>query len=282
MITNLTFTNRLTKTALISAGFAVASAAFLAAPAQADTLTINLSDTTNSDAADYPTVEIVLNETAPGTIEATVNVVPGPTGYIGDLRGVFFNLPSGVSATISPVSGGPITASSTSGDFKSFSNSANLQGTGVSFNAGVEIGSQGISGGDDYQTTTFTISGAGLSLSDFTSNSFGTRMMSVGEPDGGRGLSSKTIGTAPSTVVTTPPAETPETPVAETPEPPATPETPVAVAPEPPATPVAPVAPPTDGGSDPVAVPEPMTIGGLLVGAGGLLAARRRKMSQKG
>ncbi|MBO0350429.1 PEP-CTERM sorting domain-containing protein, partial [Phormidium pseudopriestleyi FRX01] len=32
----------------------------------------------------------------------------------------------------------------------------------------------------------------------------------------------------------------------------------------------------------PVAVPEPMTIGGLLVGAGGLLAARRRKLNKNG
>lgn len=269
MITNLTFTNRLSKTLLTSAGFALASAAFLAAPANADTLTINLSDVTNENTSNYPTVELVLNETAPGTIEATVNVVPGSTGYIGDLRGVFFNLPAGVTgASITHVGGGPITKTAI-GNLNTIGPSANLQGTGVSFNAGVEIGSPGIAGGDDFQTTSFTISGTGLSLSDFTSNSFGTRMMSVGEPGGSREYSSKTIGTAPSTVVATqPPGETPETP-----------ETPVA---ENPVTPVNPVTPPTEGGSDPVAVPEPMTIGGLLVGAGGLIAARRRKLNKNG
>lgn len=266
MITNLTFTNRFSQTALISAGFALASVAFLAGPAQADTLTINLSDVTNENTGDFPTVEIVLNETAPGTIEATVNVVPGPTGYIGDLRGVYFNLPSGVSATIS--GGSAITNKTSTGDFGDFSKSADLQGTQVGFNAGVEIGSGGI-GKDDYQTATFTISGTGLSLSSFNEGSFGTRLMSVGDPDGKRDLSSKTIGTAPSTVVATqPPGETPETP-----------ETPVA---ENPVTPVTPVTPPAEGGSDPVAVPEPMTIGGLLVGAGGLLAARRRKLNNNG
>ncbi|MGL5193037.1 MAG: PEP-CTERM sorting domain-containing protein [Chroococcales cyanobacterium] len=278
MITNLTFTNRFSQTALISAGFALASVAFLAGPAQADTLTINLSDATNENTGDFPTVEIVLNETAPGTIEATVNVVPGPTGFIGDLRGVFLNLPGG--ASITPVGEG-ITAQTagvtttrgpnTSTSFPGIGNSALLEGTTESFNYGIEIGSQGIST-HDYQTASFTISGAGLSLTDFTSSSFGVRMMSVGEPGGDRELSSKTTGTAPAEVTASNPGGDGGTGDGGTGD--------------------VGTGDGTGGGStgggdigstpDSVQVPEPLTMGGLILGAGGLIAARRRKMSQKG
>jgi len=277
MITNLTFTNRLPKTLLTSAGFALASAAFLAGPAQADTLTINLSDATNGNPPGFPTVEVQLSQDAPGgAITATVNVVAGSEGAIGDLRGVFLNLPAGASISYAP--GGPKIALSagvtetkgnkTTTKFPGIDNSAILDGTKESFNYGIEIGRQGIADGDDYQTATFTISGAGLSLTDFTSSTMGVRLMSVGVPGGSRDDSSKTIGTAPSTVVVTPPPVT--TPGGggdttggggdttggggDT----------------------------TGGGTDPVAVPEPMTIGGLLVGAGGLLAARRRKLNKNG
>jgi hypothetical protein len=255
------------KTVLTTAGFALASAAFLAAPAKADELTVNLSDVTNSNTENYPTVEIKLSDDgmAEGTVEVTVNVVPGSTGYIGDLRGVFMNLPGG--ATITPVSGGPITAiEGTASDLGRIGNSAKLNGSGASFTSGIEIGSQGISGGDDYQTVTFQVSG--VSLSDFTSDTFGVRMMSVGDPNGSRSLSSKTLGTAPDTVVVTNPGDggsEPEEPVVEEPTV---------------GEPDGPVAEEPGGGGEPVAVPEPTTMAGLALGFGGLVAARRRKMNK--
>ncbi len=245
MITNLTFTSVLSKSILTSAGFVLASVAFLAAPATANPVTFNLTDATNTNTSNYPTVDITLTETAPGVIQATVNVVAGPTGYIGDLRGVFLNLPS--SATIS---GTDITAlSGASNSFGSIGNSANLTGADASFSTGLEIGKQGIANGDDFRTTTFTISGTGLSLSSFSESTFGVRLMSVGTLGGNRDLSSKTLGESPIIVAETPVVETP---VVETPA----------------------------GPSDPVAVPEPMTMGGLLIGAGGLMAARRRKLNK--
>ena len=272
MITNLTFTNRFGQTALISAGFALASVAFLAGPAQADTLTINVSDATNTNTSNYPTVEIVLNETAPGTIQATVNVVPGPTGYIGDLRGVLFNLPEGVTGvSISPAAGeGPITAVGI-GSLNGIHNSARLQGTGVNFTSGVEIGTNGI-GSDDYQTATFTISGNGLSLADFTSKTFGVRMTSIGQPGGRRELSSQGTGTAPSEVTASNPGggggDGGGTGDVGTGDGGGTGGTGGGSY--------------DGGGSGAVQVPEPLTMGGLILGAGGLIAARRRKMSQKG
>ncbi|WP_234489050.1 PEP-CTERM sorting domain-containing protein [Oxynema sp. CENA135] len=258
------------KTVLTTAGFALASAAFLASPVKADELTVNLSDVTNSNTENYPTVEIKLSDDgmADGTVQVTVNVVPGSTGYIGDLRGVHMNLPGG--ATITPVSGGPITAiEGTASDFGKIGSSANLNGSGASFTSGIEIGEQGLKGGsDDYQTVTFQVSG--VSLSDFTSDTFGVRMMSVGDPNGSRSLSSKTLGTAPDTVVVTNPGDggsEPEEPVVEEPNV-GEPEGPVAEEP--------------GGGGEPVAVPEPTTMAGLALGFGGLVAARRRKMNKDG
>lgn len=237
------------RTALLTASLLLAAST----AAKADTLTIDLSDQTNSNIQEYPSVRVTLDDTSnPGTITVKVDVVPGPTGYIGDLRGVYFNLPGISSLSIEPVAGGSLTAISTNGDFSSFSRSADLQGIRQDFNVGAEIGRQGIAGGDDYQTVTFKISGPNLDLSDFTSQSVGVRMMSVGSPSGSRNLSSKTLGTAPSSI-------TPSNP---------------------------PVVPPIDPideieDNDPVSVPEPATLAGLGLVAAALSASRFRKAQKK-
>ena len=223
-----------------------------------NTLTVGLSDVTNTDTENYPTVKITLSETTTaGTIAVKVEVVPGKTGGTGDLRGVYFNLPSGVTgASIAQIGGGPITALTTSGNFGSFNNSADLQGSGATFSAGVEIGRQGIPDGDDYQTTEFTISGTGLTLAKFASAEFGTRMMSVSDSlNGNRGLSSKTLGTAPSSVVASAPAPAPAPGSGPAPEPGPSPAT------EPEAVPV----------------PEPITMVGMGLGLGALVARRRNQ-----
>ncbi|MCX8122504.1 MAG: hypothetical protein N3E45_17035, partial [Oscillatoriaceae bacterium SKW80] len=188
-------------TTLIVAGFLGTAATLVSLPAKAETVKITLKDVTNTNTQNYPTVEVTLDDAAnPGSITATVKVVPGSTGYIGDLRGVFFNLPGVSNLQITPVSGGPLTNISTNGNFSKFSNSANLNGTGQSFNVGVEVGRQGIANGDDYQITTFKISGTDLKLSCFSESTIGVRLMSVGLPGSNRSLSSKTIGTVPTIV----------------------------------------------------------------------------------
>ena len=268
-------------------------------PAKADTLQINLADATNTNTQNYPTVKVTLDDTSnPGQITVKVDVVPGATGYIGDLRGVYFNLAGVSNLAINPVSGGPLTATSTNGNFNSFSNSADLQGTQQSFNVGAEIGTQGIAGGEDYQSTSFTISGSGLSLSSFTSQSIGVRMMSVGSPTGNRDYSSKTLGVAPATVtVTNPPVPeqpvvqnpVPEQPVVQNPVPEQpvvqnpVPEQPVVQNPVPeqpaPQNP-APEQPVVQNPSNHVSIPEPATLVGLgLIGVS--LGILRRKFNKK-
>lgn len=237
------------RTALLTASLVLAAST----SAKADTLVIDLTDQTNSNTQDYPSVRVTLDDTRnPGAITVKVDVVPGPTGYIGDLRGVYLNLPGISGLSINPFAGGPLTAISTNGDFGSFSNSADLRGIRQAFNVGAEIGRQGIAGGDDFQTVTFTISGPNLDLSDFTSQSVGVRMMSVGSPMGDRGLSSKTLGTAPSTVtVSNPPVVPPIDPIEDI------------------------------GGDDPVSVPEPTTLAGLGLVAAALGVSRYRKTQKR-
>jgi hypothetical protein len=184
------------KGALLAGSLVIASAMFSAMPAHAAEKSLELTDKTNSGAGDYPTVTVDLKD-VPGGVEVTVNVNDGPTGYTGDLRGVWFDLPNPGGVTVSGVGGGPVTgitgaANATS---KGVSNSGELSGMKATFNLGVEIGSQGLKGGsDDFQTATFTLSG--VSVADFSSDVIGTRLMSVGNDSNGRGLSSKTGSSA--------------------------------------------------------------------------------------
>lgn len=183
------------KGALLAGGLAIASTVLATMPALAETKTFDLTDKTNAGAGDYPTVTVTLDDTSnPGKVTVNVQVNDGPTGYTGDLRALWFNLPNAGGVTVGAVGGGPITgiegaSNETRGGV---GNSAGLNGMKASFNLGVEIGDQGLKGGrDDYQTTTFTLDG--VSLSDFASSAvIGSRLMSVGDASNGRGLSSKT------------------------------------------------------------------------------------------
>lgn len=261
MMTAKLFTS---KGAVLAGTMAIAAAMLSVMPAQAAEKTLTLTDKTNTNTQDYPTVSLNLKEVA-GGVEVKVNVVPSAAGWTGDLRGVWFNLPNASNVTVTPVSGGPITGitgakNATKGGV---GNSAELTGMKATFNLGVEIGSQGIAKGDDFQTTTFKLSG--VSLADFSSDIIGTRLMSVG-PTGNRNYSSKTgtaaipgnndSGSTSGTGGSTSPVV----------EPPALPPSP----------------PATSGGEDgggmvSEAAPEPMTILGTIIGGGALMAVRQRK-----
>jgi len=265
MMTAKLFTS---KSAVLAGTMAIASAMLSVMPAQAAEKTLTLTDKTNENTKDYPTVSVNLKEVA-GGVQVSVNVVPSAAGWTGDLRGVWFNVPNASGVSVSGIGGGPVTGitGASNATKQGVSNSGELTGMKASFNLGVEIGSQGIAKGDDFQSATFKLSG--VSLADFSSDMIGTRMMSVG-PEGNRSYSSKTgsaaipgnndSGTTTSTPSPTPPAVV---------EPPS----------NPPSTPVSNV---NDEGGVTVseAAPEPLTILGTLLGGGALVAARKRKANK--
>lgn len=226
----------------------------------ADTLTINPTSQTDSVA---PPVTITLDDTSnPGKITVKVDVPPlSAKTLTGDINGVYFNLPSGINPgglAIKGVAGGPVGTIDQDGSANNLGDGVNMNGgSGTSnFSVGVRIGnSGGIDGGDDYQSTTFTISGSNLTLSSFTSQSFGVRLKSVGVPPNRNG-SSKTGATSPTVVTKTTPSGGGNTSNN-----------------------------PTGGGTgeDPTKpseqVPEPTTVAGTLL-AGAVLGWRRLKASK--
>ena len=118
-------------------------------------------------------------------------------GLTADLRGLFWDVTDesvlgGLMATGADVTDDLYAANAV----KDLGNGANLNGAitskGMAFDAGVEIGTQGI-GEDDIQSTTFVLSGDGdLTLDMIAGMRFGVRLTSVGEIDGDRSGSTKT------------------------------------------------------------------------------------------
>jgi hypothetical protein len=141
-----------------------------------------------------------------GTIQVDVSVAAGT----GDLRGVFFHIKDDNIAGLG-ITGTNITATDLNGPVNGVltvgSNSNTLTGGGqTGFDFGVEIGLPGIGSGDDFSSTTFTISRTGgLTLADFvnsnvTGDDIGVRIMSVLLSDGTRDGSSKLGGEIPAPV----------------------------------------------------------------------------------
>lgn len=182
------------KKGLLVGGLAIASTVLATIPAVAQqSQSFDLTDKTNAGAGDYPTVTVTVTEAGSNAVTVDVQVNKGPTGYTGDLRAVWFDLPNPGGVTVSYSSGGPVTGieGASNATRQGVSNNAGLNGMDASFNLGVEIGRQGIARGDDFQTATFTLDG--VSLSAFTSEAvIGSRLMSVGDASNNRGLSSKT------------------------------------------------------------------------------------------
>ncbi len=147
------------------------------------------------------TIEEVIG--AGGFIELEVTVAAQEVGGLqADLRGVFFDvgneaLLSGMSATGGDVTDQQFRANAVD----DLGNGANLKGSltkgGNKFDAGVEIGTQGI-GKDDIDTTMFTLaaSGADFTLDELGGERIGVRYTSFGADDD-RGGSLKLAGTIP-------------------------------------------------------------------------------------
>jgi hypothetical protein len=154
--------------------------------------------------------EITLVEQADGSIQVTVTAVADPdTGYIGDLRGVFFHIADESLISTLSITGANVT------DSQFAANSVINLGGGATlepspgFDFGVEIGVSGIGGNppDDFRTTTFKIANSTprpLTLADFadanaSGSDIGVRMTSVGIEGGDRSDSSKLSGEIPKT-----------------------------------------------------------------------------------
>jgi hypothetical protein len=142
---------------------------FFAVPAQA----ILLSPFTG----DYAEVEITLKQVN-GDIMFTVDVVDP---YVADITGVYFN--------VVPFLDGITIAGPDVTDFIVSNDSVDKVGGNYNkmnpytfglYDVGVAIGIQGIGNGDDFHTTTFTVSDSNLNVNSFTG--FGVRLQSVG-PD---------------------------------------------------------------------------------------------------
>ena len=135
-----------------------------------------------------------------GDLQFTVEVLSNG-GHIGDIRALYFDFANEGLLDGLSVSGAHVT------DSRFLANSVNELGNGTNvrgelnhlglFDAGVEIGTQGMSG-DDIQLTTFTISHSSqaLDLGLLSDQDFGLRLTSVGAENGNRCDSLKLGGKA--------------------------------------------------------------------------------------
>lgn len=137
-----------------------------------------------------------------GGVKFVLTVDSTNTGNIADLIAFYAELKTGsLASTITSVVGTEVTSYVASDD--------GANGTGpYKINGGswekpndlfVQIGVNGIGGGDDFQTTAFTVFSSSITASDFSL--FGIRAQSVGPVGGPRGGSSKVLGPADEIVV---------------------------------------------------------------------------------
>jgi hypothetical protein len=135
----------------------------------------------------------------PGNLVITLSVDDG--GYIGDLRGLFFQVADESLLAGLEASGSEVTSSVFSANnVINLGRGSNLNGGGTPCfcDIGIEFGSPGI-GEDDLQSITFTLShvSATLDISLLAAQAFGVRVTSVGDATGSRDLSSKLVGVVP-------------------------------------------------------------------------------------
>jgi hypothetical protein len=164
-------------------------------------------------------VMVTLTDQGTDTVQVKLDVVSSTTGNIADLIGFFVNFKDSFTVTealnIGIVSATPGTLTSTSetsngsqvlflddsgstvDNTTDVDSNVNLNGQGDQreFELGVQFGQGGLVGGsDDFRSVTFSLSAAGLDISDF--EKVGVRLQAVG-PAGGRDGSSKLEGDVP-------------------------------------------------------------------------------------
>jgi len=129
-----------------------------------------------------------------------ITVTETDSSLIGDIRGVFFHVKDESkldTIEVTGTDGGPVTSSvvGPANTVQSVANDVRMNGDGNKhkYDVGVAIGNMGIAKDDDFQTTTFIVTG--VTTADFTkAEEFGVRLTSVGPTDGSRGDSSKVYG----------------------------------------------------------------------------------------
>ncbi len=195
---------------LAAASVAIAGTSF--STAQAATTSFVINEFTGSDTQ----VRFTLDDTIAGTgkVQFKVDYLATGSNTLADIRGIFFNIKDDSLLNGLQVSGTNITAKQfgPAGKVETVgSNNNNLNGGGSTklFDAGFEIGKEGIGKGDDFQSTTFTLSHLtqALTLDQFYSQDFGVRLMSVGSGNSRNG-SSKLLGI--SSIKPTTPKKVPE------------------------------------------------------------------------
>ncbi|WP_370684456.1 PEP-CTERM sorting domain-containing protein [Nostoc sp. KVJ20] len=163
-------------------------------------MNFTINDFTGSDTQ----VKFTLDDSIAGSgkVQFKVDYLSTGSNKIADIRGIFFNILDNsllkglqvVGTDVTNKQFGPAGSVTSVG-----SGSNNLNGGGGSFDAGVEIGQEGIGQGKgDIQSTIFTLShtSQALTLAQFSQENFGVRLMSVGSGNNRNG-SSKLKGQAP-------------------------------------------------------------------------------------
>lgn len=148
-----------------------------------------------STGGNNPTVQVTITENANGTLTFTVTQLVSAGAYLGDLRGLFFDVADeDLIGTLSGTSlSDPLTEFQQGDDtVKDLGQGANMQGLlgdSGGYDVGIEIGTQGI-GTDDVRTFSFTLESTAraLTLADFANVDFGVRITSVGQDIGGDGI----------------------------------------------------------------------------------------------
>ena len=186
---------------LAATAVVISSSAF--APANAASMNFTINDFTGADTQ----VKFTLDDAIAGSgkVQFKVDYLSTGSNTIADIRGVFFNILDDSLLKGLQVVGKNVTASKfgPAGTVNSVgSSNNNLNGNGNQqnfFDAGVEIGQEGIGGAKgDIQSTIFTLSHSSkaLTLAQFSQQNFGVRLMSVGSGKNREG-SSKLKGQAP-------------------------------------------------------------------------------------
>ena len=144
-------------------------------------MTFLINDT--STGGTTPAVKIVITENADGTVTFAVTQ---QAGYVGDLRGLFFDVADEtLIGTLSAAAAGLTELQQGNDSVADLGNGANMQGLlgdAGGYDVGVEIGTSGLKTTDDIRSFTFTLdsSSRNLTLADFSNVAFGARITSVG------------------------------------------------------------------------------------------------------